>query len=55
MRLASALWQVFVPRLEEAPERYRKRRRTRPETCWGMSGRHFRRLLLRYQEEGAEG
>jgi hypothetical protein len=54
MRPANALWEVFVLRLEEALERYRKRRRTRPETCWGMSGRHFRRLLLRYQEKGAE-
>lgn len=57
MRRASALWEVFVLRFEEAMERYRKRRLTAEEAgeVLGMSGRHFRRLLLRYEEEGAEG
>jgi len=57
MRRASTLWEVFVLRFEEAMERYRKRRLTAEEAgeVLGMSGRHFRRLLLRYEEEGAEG
>jgi hypothetical protein len=38
-------------------ERYRKRRLAAEEAgeLLGMSGRHFRRLLVRYDEEGAEG
>jgi hypothetical protein len=57
MRRASALWEVFVLRFEEAQERYRKRRLTAEEAgeLLGMSGRHFRRLLVRHDEEGAEG
>ena len=57
MRRASALWEVFVLRSEEALERYRKRRLTAEEAgeILGMSGRHFRRLLLRYEEDGPEG
>ena len=57
MRRASALWEVFVLRFEEAMERYRRRRLTAEEAgeLLGMSGRHFRRLLERYEEEGAEG
>lgn len=57
MRRASALWEVFVLRFEEAMERYRKRRLTAEEAgeLLGVSGRHFRRLLVRYEEEGEEG
>src|SRR5260370_11741190 len=57
MRRASALWEVFVLRFEEALERYRKRRLTADEAgeLLGMSGRNFRRLSLRYDEEGADG
>ena len=57
MRRTTVLWEVFVLRFEEAHERYRKRRLTAEEAgeVLGMSGRHFRRLLLRYEEEGAEG
>lgn len=57
MRRASALWEVFVLRFEEAMERYRKRRLTAEEAgeLLGLSGRHFRRLLVRYEENGAEG
>ena len=57
MRRASALWEVFVLRFEEALGRYRKRRLTAEEAgeLLGMSGRHFRRLLLRYEEDGPEG
>ena len=47
MRRASALWEVFVLRFEEALERYRKRRLTADEggEVLGMSGRNFRRLI----------
>ena len=57
MRRASALWEVFVLRFEEALERYRKRRLTAEEAgeVLGMSGRNFRRLIVRYDEEGEEG
>lgn len=57
MRRASALWEVFVVRFEEALERYRKRRLTADEAgeVLGMSGRNFRRLIMRYEEEGEEG
>ncbi len=57
MRRASALWEVFVLRFEEALERYRKRRLTGDEAgeLLGMSGRNFRRLIVRYDEDGAEG
>jgi hypothetical protein len=57
MRRASALWEVFVLRFEEALERYRKRRLTADEAgeVLGMSGRNFRRLIMRYNEDGAEG
>ena len=57
MRRASALWEVFVLRFEEAMERYRKRRLSAEEAgeLLGMSGRHFRRLLVRYDEEGPAG
>ncbi len=57
MRRTSVLWEVFVVRFEEALERYRKRRLTGEEAgeLLGMSGRHFRRLIERYDEEGREG
>ena len=57
MRRASALWEVFVLRFEEALGRYRKRRLTADEAgeVLGMSGRNFRRLIVRYDEEGEEG
>jgi hypothetical protein len=57
MRRTSALWEVFVLRFEEAMERYRKRRLTAEDAgeLLGMSGRHFRRLLVRHDAEGAEG
>jgi transposase len=57
MRRSKALWEVFVARFEEALGRYRKRRLTAEEAgeLLGMSGRHFRRLLDRYEEEGRDG
>jgi hypothetical protein len=57
MRRASTLWEVFVVRFEEALERHRKRRLTAEEAgeLLGMSGRNFRRLTARYEEDGVEG
>jgi hypothetical protein len=57
MRRASVLWEVFVTRFEDALERYRKRRLTGDEAgeLLGMSGRNFRRLVVRYDEDGVEG
>ena len=57
MRRASLLWEVYVLRFEEALERYRKRRLTADEAgeLLGMSGRHFRRLIVRYEEDGQDG
>jgi transposase len=57
MRRAIALWEVFVLRFEETLERYRQRRLTADEAgeVLGMSGRNFRRLIVRYDEEGEEG
>src|SRR5260370_4962826 len=57
MRRASALWEVFMLRFEEALEPSRKRRMTAAEAgeLLGLSGRHFRRLIVRYDEEGEEG
>ena len=57
MRRASMLWEVFVIRFEEALGRYRKGRLTAEEAgeLLGMSGRTFRRTLVRYDEEGIEG
>lgn len=51
------LWEVFVTRFEDALEGYKKRRLTAEEAgeLLGMSGRHFRRLGVRYAEEGVEG
>jgi transposase len=57
MRRTSTLWEVFVLRFEEALERYRKRRLSAEEAgeLLGMSGRNFRRLTVRYEEDGVEG
>ncbi|MSP68537.1 MAG: ISNCY family transposase [Alphaproteobacteria bacterium] len=51
------LWEVFVIRFEEALERYQRRRLKGEEAgeLLGMSGRNFRRLCERYEEEGVEG
>ena len=57
MRRARVLWEVYVTRFEDALERYRRRRLTGEEAgeLPGMSGRNFRRLVVRHEEEGAEG
>ena len=54
MRRTRALWEVFVLQFEEALERHRKRQLTAKEAgeLLGMSGRHFRRLMVRYDEDG---
>jgi len=57
MRRTTMLWEVFVRRFEEAFEQYRRRRLTGEEAgeLLGLSGRHFRRLCVRYEEDGVEG
>lgn len=57
MRRTAALWEVFVTRFEDAFERYKRRRLTAEEAgdLLGMSGRNFRRLVVRYEDEGVDG
>ena len=57
MRRTRTLWEVFVVRFEEALEHYKRRRLTGDEAgeVLGMSGRNFRRLCLRYEEDGIDG
>ena len=57
MRRASVLWEVFVTRFEDAFEQYQRRRLTGEEAgeLLGMSGRNFRRLCARYEEDGIVG
>src|SRR5271155_6245335 len=57
MRRTRMLWEVFVTRFQEAFERYEKHRLTGEEAgeLLGMSGRNFRRLCVRYEEDGIEG
>ena len=57
MRRTETLWEVFVTRFEDALDRHRKRRLTAEEAgeLLGMSGRNFRRLAVRYDEDGVEG
>jgi transposase len=57
MRRATVLWEVFVRRFEEAFEQYQGRGLTAEEAgeLLGMSVRNFRRLCIRYEEDGVEG
>jgi hypothetical protein len=57
MPRARVLWEVFVTRFEEAFEQYERRSLTGEEAgeLLGMSGRNFRRLCVRYEEEGIAG
>jgi len=57
MRRTATLWEVFVSRFEEAFEQYKRRRLTGEEAgeLLGMSGRNFRRLCVRYEEDGIAG
>jgi hypothetical protein len=57
MRRTAMLWEVFVTRFQEAFERYEKHWLSSEEAgeLLGMSGRNFRRLCIRYEEDGIEG
>jgi len=57
MRRTTMLWEVFVTRFEEALGQYQRRRLNAEEAgeLLGMSGRNFRRLCARYEEDGIEG
>ena len=57
MRRTTMLWEVFVRRFEEAFEQYKRHRLTGEEAgeLLGMSGRNFRRLCVRYEEDGIAG
>jgi len=57
MRRQLALWGVFVTRFEDALERFRRRSIGAEEAgdLLGASGRQFRRLCLRFDDEGADG
>jgi transposase len=57
MRRAAMLWEVFVTRFQEAFEQYEKHRLSSEEAgeLLGMSGRNFRRLCVRYEEDGIDG
>lgn len=57
MRRGSVLWWVFMTRFVDARTRYRERGLTAEEAgeLLGMSGRHFRRLCVRYDDDGVAG
>jgi hypothetical protein len=57
MRRTTILWEVFLSRFVEAFEQYRRQRLTGEEAgeLLGMSGRHFRRLCVRYEQDGIAG
>src|SRR5207248_6764025 len=57
MRRTTMLWEVFVRRFEEAFEQYKRHRLTGEEAgeLLGMSGRNFRRLCIRYEDDGIAG
>ena len=57
MRRTAMLWEFFVTRFQEAFEQYEKHRLSSEEAgeLLGMSGRNFRRLCVRYEEDGIEG
>ena len=57
MRRTTVLWEVFVTRFEDVLTRFKKRRLTAEEAgeLLGLSGRQFRRLHARYDEDGVDG
>ena len=57
MRRSTVLWESFVARFEDAFEQYKRHRLTGEEAgeLLGMSGRNFRRLCVRYEEDGIGG
>ena len=57
MRRKMALWGILVTRFDDALERFRRRSIGAEEAgeLLGASGRQFRRLCMRFDDEGAEG
>ena len=57
MRRQSALWGVFVSRFHDALDRIQRRRLSADEAggLLGVSRRQFRRLCVRFDDEGEEG
>jgi len=57
MRRQVALRGIFVTRFEDALERFRRRSMGAEEAgeLLGVSGRQFRRLCVRFDDEGADG
>jgi hypothetical protein len=57
MRRTAMLWEVFVTRFQEAFKQYEKHRLSSEEVgeLTGMSRPNFRRLCVRYEEDGIEG
>ncbi len=57
MRRQRALWGVFVSRFEAALERFCHRRLSADQAgdLLGVSGRQFRRMCVRFDDEGVEG
>ena len=57
MRRTQMLQEVFVSRFEEAFGQYKRYRLTSEEAgeLLGMSGRNFRRLCVRYEDDGIAG
>ena len=57
MRRQTVLWSVFVSRFEDALSRFRRRSIGAEEAgeLLGVSGRQFRRLCVRFEDEGLEG
>jgi len=57
MRRATALWEMFVTRFEDALDRHKKGRLTAEEAgeLLGISARHFRRMRSRYEVDGVDG
>jgi hypothetical protein len=57
MRRQLALWGVFVSRFQDALDRFRRRRLSAEEAgeLLGVSGRQFRRMCVRFDDEGLEG
>ena len=57
MRRQTVLWGVFVSRFADALARFRRRSLTAEEAgeLLGVTGRHFRRMCVRFDEEGQDG
>jgi hypothetical protein len=57
MRRTAILWEAFVSRSEDAFEQYQRWRKTAEDAgeLLGMSGRNFRRLVVRYRQSVRRG